>query len=262
MAISLDKIEQKAPALLSLAKQSRVELEKKNLWGHRAKVALVLDYSGSMNQQYKNGSMQRLTERVLSLATGLDDDGDIDFFVFDTNAAHLGTISLDDYQGGVDRLVSGRRMGTTDYAGAFYAVRDHFGFAPPVPAAPAQPKKGLFGFKKKELTPAVQPATTQPAHEPVFAVFLTDGAPNSKPAAVKALVEVSTAPIFWKFLSIGREDMAFLQKLDDLTERFVDNADYKHIGDVDGISNDKLFEALLDEYPTWLDEVRGKGLIR
>lgn len=262
MAISLDKIEQKAPGLLSLAKQSRVELSKHNLEGQKAKVALVLDYSGSMNQQYKNGSMQRLSERVLSLATGLDDDGDIDFFVFDTTAAHLGVISLDDYQGAVDRLVSGRRMGTTDYAGAFLEVRNYFGFAPPVPAPSAPVKKGLFGFKKKEMTPVVQPASPAPAEVPVFAVFLTDGAPNSKPAAVKALVEVSTAPIFWKFLSIGREDMAFLQKLDDLTERFVDNADYKHLGNIDNVGDAELFEALLDEYSTWLQEVREKGLIR
>lgn len=260
MAISFQKIEQEAPALVNLAKLSRVELSKQNLDGQRAKVALVLDYSGSMSQEYRSGKMQRLAEKVLSVATGLDDDGDIDFFVFDSRAEHLGAISLSDYQGSIERLTAGRRMGTTNYAEAFLSVRNHFGFAPPVPVAPV--KKGLFGGLKKELAPTVAPSTSAPAEVPVFAVFLTDGAPDSKPQAIKALTEVSTAPIFWKFLSIGREDMAFLQKLDDLTDRFIDNADYKHIGDVDSISDKELFKALLDEYPTYLTEARAKGLIR
>lgn len=261
MAVSFQKIEEKAPQLIQLAKLSRVELSKQELDGQRAKVALVMDNSGSMARTYKSGAMQRLAERVLAVATGLDDDGNIDYFVFDTNAAYLGEISLDDYVGAVDRLRGNRHMGTTDYAGAFYSVRDHFGFAPPVPVTPPA-KKGLFGGFKKELAPTVAPAQTSPADVPVFAVFLTDGGPNSQAQAVKALTEVSTAPIFWKFLSIGKEDMAFLQKLDDLTDRFVDNADYKHIGDVDALTDKELFKALLDEYPTWLKEVRAKGILR
>lgn len=262
MPISFQKIQEDAPELVNLAKLSRVELSKQNLDGQRAKVVLVLDHSGSMGHEYKSGKMQRLAEKVLSVATGLDDDGDIDFFVFDTDAAHLGAISLTDYKGAIDRLRNGRRMGTTNYAAAFRLVRDHFGFAGPVAATP-EPKRGLFGGLKKQLAPTVAPpAQSGPADVPVFAVFLTDGAPDSKPAAVKALTEVSTAPIFWKFLSIGSEDMAFLQKLDDLTDRFIDNADYKHIGDVDGISDKDLFKALLDEYPTYLTEARTKGLIR
>lgn len=249
MGISLDKVAQQAPALLSLAKNASVALDKSGLNGTVAKVALVLDFSGSMSREYKRGAMQRLAEKVLALGLNLDDDGAIDFFVFDTKAAYLGEISLNDYEGSVERLTRGRHMGTTDYAGAFLAVRDHFGFAPPAV------KKGLFGRTK------VAPAAG-PAEHPVYALFLTDGAPNSKPAAIKALTEVSTAPIFWKFLSIGQESFDFLQKLDDLEERFVDNADYKHIGTVDTLTDTDLFNMLLEEYPQWIKDVRAKGLIK
>lgn len=253
MGLSLDKIEQKAPGLLSLAKTAVDHIDKSGLNGQVAKVALVLDYSGSMGSTYRSGAMQRLAEKVLALGTQFDDDGAIDFFVFDSSAAHLGEITIDDYKGSVDRLTSSRRMGTTNYAAAFLAVRNHFGFAPPAPA-----KKGLFGgFKKAQ--PAVN---VGPANEPVYALFLTDGAPDNKAAAISALTEVSTAPIFWKFLSIGSESMPFLQKLDDLTERFVDNADYQPVGDVDRISDNELFSKLLVEYPEWVKEVRSKGLIK
>lgn len=283
MAISFNKIKEDAPELLSLAKLSRVEISKKELDGHRAKVVLVMDFSISMDNtgQYKSGKMQRLAEKVLAVATGFDDDGDIDFFVFDTEAAYLGAIALNDYKGAVDRLTKGRRKGSTNYAAAFRAVRDHFGFPVPqvvvapqaAPVASAPQAKGFLGGLKKAISSAVEagttatatptyvPATNSPAEIPVFAVFLTDGGPNSRPEAVQALTEVSTAPIFWKFLSIGPENMAFLQKLDDLTERFIDNADYQPIGDVDSISDKELFDLLLVEYPTYLKEARAKGLI-
>lgn len=261
MPISLDKVESTAPGLVSLAKTAKVGLEKRNLYGSRAKVAVVMDYSGSMSREYREGRVQRLTERILALATQLDDDGAIDFFVFDTTAAYLGEVPLTSYQGAVDRLTQGRRMGTTDYAGAFRAVRDHFGFAPP--KVVGGEKKGLFGRRKKVegAVDVALPDGMRPADEPVFAIFLTDGAPNSKPQAVQALIEVSTAPIFWKFLSIGAESFDFLQKLDDLEQRVIDNADYKPIGSIDSLTDDQLIDALLDEYADYVAEARRLGMV-
>lgn len=263
MPISLDKVESTAPGLVSLAKTAKVSLEKRNLFGSKAKVAVVMDYSGSMSREYSSGRVQNLTERILALATQLDDDGAIDFFVFDSSAAYLGEVPLDNYAGAVTRLTQGRRMGTTDYAGAFHAVRDHFGFQPPKLVGGTTEKKGLFGRKKKVegAVDVALPDGLRPANEPVFAIFLTDGAPNSKPKAVQALIEVSTAPIFWKFLSIGAESFDFLQKLDDLEERVIDNADYKPIGSIDALSDEALIDALLDEYGEYVTEARKLGLI-
>lgn len=253
MGISLDKISKQAPSLLKTAEIAVKTIDKARLNGQTAKVAVVLDYSGSMATEYRSGRMQSLTEKVLALATQFDDDGDIDFFVFDSSAAHLGVIGLDDFKGSVARLTNGRRMGTTNYAEAFLKVRDHFGFA-----KSAEPiKKGLFSAFKK-----AQPSTTGPADHPVYALFLTDGAPDNAKAAVDALTDVSTAPVFWKFLSIGPSKMQFLQKLDDLKERFVDNADYQHIGDLDRIAEVDLFDLMLEEFPEWITEVRSKGLIK
>lgn len=280
MSISFAKIQETAPDLLNLSKVSRVELSKKNLDGAKAKVVLVVDYSFSMASEYHKGKVQRLAEKVLAISTGLDDDGEIDFFVFDSGAAHLGVVSLADYKGAVDRLVAARSMGSTNYAAAFLAVRDHFGFPRPIitqPAPPAPPEtsvsgasKAFLGGMKKFLvgnSPAdfipitVTPVPTPPVEMPVFAIFLTDGSPDSRDQATNALIEVSTAPIFWKFLSIGPDPMEFLQELDDLTERNIDNADYQPIGDVEGISDKELFKALLEEYPEYVVKARAKGMI-
>ncbi|MBT2568677.1 VWA domain-containing protein [Arthrobacter sp. ISL-85] len=256
MVLSLEKIGLEAPGLLSLAKTASAAVNLSGLNGQKAKVAVALDFSGSMSAAYKSGSMQRLVEKTLALATQFDDDGAIDFFVFDSSAAYLGEISIADFPGSVDRLTKGRRMGSTNYADAFLSIREHFGFAPPV-----MPKKGLFGLGKAKISPTL-PATAAPSEMPVYVLFLTDGAPDSKNAALQALAEVSTAPIFWKFLSIGREPIAFLEQLDTITQRFVDNANYEPVGDVDGINDALLFEKMLKEFPDWLSEVRNRGLIQ
>ena len=47
-AISLRKVEETAPALVSLYKSAGVSLQRHGLSGERAAVYLVLDYSGSM----------------------------------------------------------------------------------------------------------------------------------------------------------------------------------------------------------------------
>lgn len=252
MTISLEKkieeVQKKAPGLVSLVKEAQVQLAKENLVGTKAKVALVLDHSGSMGHVYRSGAMQRLAEKVLAVANGLDDDGDIEFFVFDSNAAYLGEIGLDNYQGAIDNKIKGRHMGTTAYDKAFYTVRDHYNFTNTA-------KKGLFGFGKKD-------DSITSTDIPVFAIFLTDGAPDSKPAAARALAEVSKTPIFWKFLSIGSANFSFLEKLDDMEGRFIDNANYQHLGnDVDNINSTELFSKILVEYADWLKEAKKKGLL-
>lgn len=252
MGLSIEKIEKEAPKLMTLVKQAVDTIDKSKLNGQKAKVVLCLDFSISMEGLYRDGSMQRFSEKILALATQFDDDGNIDFFVFDTGAAYLGEFGIADFEGSIGRLTKGRRKGSTNYADVMLMIRDHFGFGKPAPA-----KKGLFGKLKK-----VAPSTTEPANEPVYVLFLTDGVPNSEADAVAAITEVSTAPIFWKFLSIGPSKIAFLQKLDDLPSRFVDNADYKHISDVNAVSDAKLFEDLLDEFPEWIETVRSSGLIK
>ena len=248
MGITLDKVEQKAPELLSLAKTAATAIDTARLGGQKSKVALVLDYSGSMSQQYRSGAMQRLVEKVLALGVHLDDDGEIDLFTFDSAARFEGTVTLDNFRGVVDDIVRRRRMGTTDYAAAFSAVLKHYGLSP----------KASGGLLRRRSYEPVGAADGQP----VLAVFLTDGAPNSRTEAVTEITRASYTPVFWQFLSIGSESIAFLQKLDDLEDRYVDNADYKPVGNVDKTRPEDLYGMFLDEYPGWLAEERRRGHIR
>jgi hypothetical protein len=246
----LTKIEQKAPELLPLAKHAQVALGASALNGQKSKLALCLDYSGSMANEYRSGAMQRLSEKVLALGTQLDDDGVIDLFVFDHDAAYLGEVSIDNFQGSVDRLTKGRSMSTTNYAAAFKLIEKHYGFGGSTGGF-----GGLFGKKSGRA------ALKSPAKDPVLVVFLTDGVPNNQQDAVRAITDASYAPIFWQFLSIGRDSIPFLEKLDDLDGRYIDNADYKPVGNVDKLTGEQLIELILDEYPAWVLEERRRGQI-
>lgn len=248
MGINLTKVQEKAPGLVNLVKEADNALVRQGLQGEVARVALCLDFSGSMRSRYSRGEVQDIAERALAIATQFDDDGSIDVFAFDSGADHIGELNLDNYKGGVDRLLANRRMGSTNYAGAFREVNKHFGFDG------SAPKKGLFGGMKKTAS-AGGPVV------PVYTIFLTDGAPDSKTDAENVLRDISGNGIFWKFLSVGRESIPFLEKLDDLKNRVIDNADYQPVGEPSQLDDTRLFDLLLVEYKDWLREARAKGMI-
>lgn len=241
--INLNKINKEAPELLDISKTVSISLEKNKLAMVKAKFGVMMDYSLSMQGRYLSGEVQRVLNKVLPLALAWDDDGEIDFGVFDHKADFLGAVNLNNYRTAVKDMTANRRMGSTNYAEAFSKTLEYYNLKP-------TPKKL---FKKAE------PATSD---IPVFMLFLTDGAPNSQEDAIRALKEASNAPIFWKFISVGRESFDFLQKLDDLKDRFIDNADYKHLGDsVDSIPDAQLIDWLLEEFEPWMGEARAKGLL-
>lgn len=77
-------------ATIDLQKKSvKIVLEKKNLTTVRARVGLVLDITGSMRALYKSGTVQKVVERILAVASQFDDDGLLDVWVYDNEFARL-----------------------------------------------------------------------------------------------------------------------------------------------------------------------------
>ncbi len=228
-AVRLEKeLSQKAPQLVSLVKAAHVSLEKQGLTDHVAKVCLILDISGSMLGLYRSGVVQRICERLLALACLFDDDKSIDVFLFDSRAIEAGSLSADTIDKAVDRLISKHKLGGgTDYAPVMNMVRRFY--------------KG--------------------ATLPVYALFVTDGAPGDKGASQRALREASHEPIFWQFVGVGAERFDFLEKLDELRDRFIDNANFFAVPDPSVLSDHEVYTLLLKEYPAWLQLARQHHLI-
>ncbi|MCC3652915.1 VWA domain-containing protein [Streptomyces sp. S07_1.15] len=236
-AIPPEKLRKTAPGLVSLYKAASAALDKEGLAGQRAAVYLVLDRSGSMRGYYKDGTVQHLAEQALGLSANLDDDGTVPVVFFSTDIDGTADIALDDYKGRIEALHADLgHMGRTNYHRAIETVVEH--------------------YKKSGST------------APAFVIFQTDGAPTSKAAAEKALCEAAELPLFWQFIGFGETDAKgfdFLRKLDNLSvpeRRKADNAGFFHAGpEPKKLTNRKLYEQLLAEFPTWLEEAREKGIL-
>ncbi|MGW0117369.1 vWA domain-containing protein [Streptomyces sp. NPDC003327] len=238
MALSLQKVEETAPALVSLYKQAGVSLRKHGIDGQRVAVYLVVDYSGSMKPYYNNGSVQALADRVLGLSAQLDDDGRVPVVFFSTDVDAETDIRVDDHVGRIERIVAGLgHMGKTSYHLAMDAVIDHY----------------------------LDSGSTAPA----LVVFQTDGGPINRLAAERYVCKAARLPLFWQFVGFGdpgSKQFDFLRRLDELAvpaKRPVDNSGFFHAGqDPSRVSDEELYDRLVSEFPAWLAAARAQGIVR
>ncbi|WP_370411900.1 VWA domain-containing protein [Streptomyces fradiae] len=238
MAMSLRKVEESAPALVSLYKKAGDSLRRHGMEGQRAAVYLVVDYSGSMKPYYADGTVQALADRVLGLSAQLDDDGRVPVVFFSTDIDAETEIELADHEGRIDRIVAGLgHMGKTSYHLAMDAVIDHY----------------------------LDSGTDAPA----LVVFQTDGGPINRPAAERYVCKAARLPLFWQFVGFGdpgSRQFDFLRKLDELAvpaKRAVDNAGFFHAGkDPRKVPDAELYDRLVAEFPGWLAAARAQGIVR
>lgn len=223
-AISFDKV---PTGLVSLTKTAAVSLEKAGLTGQRAAVYLVLDHSGSMTGFYRDGSVQRLAEQALGLSANLDDDGLVPLIYFGSRVDQAADVRLDSYQGVINRTHQNVAWGSTNYAAAIDHVVDSHASNP----------------------------------GPALVIFQTDGSPDSRPAAVDALREASRLPLFFAFVGFGN-NIHFLEQLDTLGGRAVDNASFFHARDPHRTSDADLYDGITHEYAGWLTAATAAGIVR
>lgn len=201
---------------------NKICLTKKPLANLKARVKLVLDYSGSMDELYYNGSVQRVVEKIVPLALQFDDDGELEVYLFSNGCRQIKNCSLANVAHYVKNNVSGS-MGGTSYAPVI---------------------KEITSNCKGDL--------------PDYVIFITDGNNDDYNQATDAIVRASRKPIFWQFIGIGNSHFSYLEELDDMEGRYVDNADFFPVNKMEDITYDKL----LTEFPQWLEFPKVKEMLR
>lgn len=226
MSISLSKEERIQK--INLRKSEIVSLCKANpvLDGLTSRVALILDYSGSMQSLYENGTVQEVIENILPLAMQFDDNGEMECWLFHDSFVRLPPVTLNNFYGYVKQNTAGKRMGGT----AFTPVLEDIG------------KKYL-----KE----------EPVQLPTYVLFITDGENNDRTHTTNIIRKLSRYPIFFQFVGIGSCSFDYLHKLDEMTERYVDNANFFAVSNPSAIT----YKQLLAEYPTWVADEKVKRMI-
>ncbi|MFJ7973451.1 vWA domain-containing protein [Psychrobacillus sp. NPDC096389] len=219
---------------ISLRKEKvGIILEKKKLVNEKARVGLVLDISGSMRSLYKSGEVQKVVERVLAVASQFDDDGALDVWVYDNEFSRLPAATEKNFDGYVDQYIlkneSVHKFGRND--------------------EPRVMEDVIQKYIREDSS-----------EEPVFLVFINDG--GCKTGIKKPIVQSSDKPIFWQFVGVGDSNFEVLKKLDVMEGRFIDNASFFHILEIEKMSDDDLYNELLNEFPMWLKEAREKKVLK
>jgi hypothetical protein len=190
---------------------------------------------------------------VLGLSmSGLDDDGNVQVFPFHHEALESFVVDATNYSGAIERWryedvpVGGkglfgkqkterreRRMGGTEYTAAIEAVVDY------------ATSEGMLAHGKP----------------PVLVVFQTDGGSGNVHVVKQLLTQHASLPIFWQFLGLG-SNTSFLDVLDNLPGRVVDNVGKCSFPKVSNIPDEEFYDTLISEFlPSWLPEARRLGIV-
>ena len=206
--------------VIDMSKGSKIDMSK-----HTARVALAMDYSGSMSELYYSGDVQDVITRLLPIALKFDDNGELESWLFSTQCDGLPAVNINNYKGYVDKVMLKSRMlmGGTRYAPVLEEIVKY--------------------YKDKH-----------PSDIPAFVMFITDGE-NSDPRDTENIIrELSNYNMFVQFVGIGDENFNFLEKLDDLSGRKTDNTGFIKVEDINKMTDEELYTEMLRQYKDWLNK--------
>lgn len=222
----------------------RIDLAKKEvsnagLSNQKAQIVVALDISGSMSEMLSNGTIQEAFDRLLPLGLQFDDDGKIDVWLFhDKSFNHKTEFTLKNRENFIQReILSKYQLGGTSYAPIINDISIKYKSA------------GKSGFFSKS--------------DPVYVIFITDGDCSDHSQSESAIKNASSKGIFWQFIGVSGSPYGFdfLNKIDNMAGRTVDNANFFHINDLNRIDDKELYNRMLNEFPSWLTEAKNKRII-
>ena len=218
--------------MVDLKKKVKVVLEKNKLTGVKARIVLLMDRSGSMSGLYACGAVQETIERLVAVASQMSTTESMDVMLFNTSVSTFPSVTEHTVDGYVREEIVRKASigGGTSYAPAINAIVQQYG------------RRG--------------------ATEPTLVFFITDGENDDLNQARRAIKEASHYGIFFQFVGIGNEDFRFLNELDTMEGRLIDNANFFELNDLRRISDEELYERILVEFPSWIPLAKGAGVLK
>lgn len=221
--------------IVSLSKKSGVDLG-----SAKAKVVVVLDYSGSMSRLYSNGTVQRTISRLVPLGLTFDDNGSIDVYLFQNSYKKIADLDLSNYENYVRDVIntSGYSMGGTAYAPVLRAIIEGDSYK----------QGGFLGFGGKTVTTE----SIVDDGDATFILFITDGENADRRETDEIIKKSSDMNVFIQFIGIGCEKFEYLEMLDDIPGRKRDNTGFSKMKDLDKADDNELYTNVLKQFSGWL----------
>ncbi|WP_405940559.1 VWA domain-containing protein [Streptomyces sp. NBC_00726] len=239
---------------LSLRKQQvAVSLSKHGLDRLTARVILVLDASGSMSALYSRGTVAGVTERMAAVAAQLDDDGAMQAWTFASNPARLPDLTIGELPEWLRLHV---RVGQVSLFGR---KKPRKGL---VPGQVDMRAVGIQNEEQKVIAEVRAYVRTNPVPAPTLVLFFSDGGVYRNNEIERELRAAVEEPVFWQFIGLGRAQYGVLERFDTMPGRRVDNVGFFAVDDIEQLSDQKLYDRLLSEFPSWLSAARQAGILR
>lgn len=219
-----------------------------------------------MASLYSDGSVQALVEKLLPFGMALDANGTLDAYIFDDHATKIKEVTSSNICDFVNKNIIGKyQMGGTNYAPIINMIVKDFGGVMHDHSTLASKGKSWLEKAKSALsggsTASPAPSDVKKFDHPVYVAFVTDGDCGDKAATRQAMINASYNGIFFQFIGIGGASFGFLQELDEMEGRLVDNANFQKATDINAATDDHLYDILMKEYPGYPAQARKLGLI-
>jgi len=194
------------------------------------RVAAMVDVSGSMADEFADGSTQKVFDQLMGVGYKLDDDGQVDVWSFNHDQQYIGTANPGNFANFMKKL---KVTGGTNYGPVLKAVMD-FMFAG---AAPPAKTGGFFGLGKKAA------GSTGSDETPVLAIMITDGeSGDSYNDLVRIMKDAQSKNIYFQMVGINNQGEQFrtLRKLADE----MDNVGFIRMNGFN-VTDEQLYEELM-----------------
>lgn len=263
MSVTIEKLEASKEVVMNLAKDKGLDTPK-------VRVVLAMDYSGSMRNLYEDGFVQHVFERIVPVAMAFDDDGEMPVYIFNDSYARIQPdVNAENVVGYVDKEIRSKySFSGTKYSPVLEAVVNQMlkdiGSTQPVEEKKSGFLSRMFGGEKKTDIPQTC------ADMPTLLIVITDGddEDTDKPKATKVIVEASKHALFIQFIPLKHargEKPAYLDKLDTMSGRFLDNVNCSEEvteEDFKTMTDEDFYGIFLEEFPGWYAEAEQKGLFK
>lgn len=226
------------PSFVQLYKQ-RLEALKSplavsGLQGKTFKFVFALDMSFHNALPLKNGSVQEFIERTLPMSAYFNDRVSIDLFLFNEQALnHNNEYSLQNAENFLNKEIMFKyHLSESYYAPVMQKILNKY-------------------------------SNAGKNSEPVVVFFITAGDCEDARAAENEVVNASSKGVFWQFVGLGgdKTKYSFLNKLDKLQGRRVDNASFVHFSDIESTKNEEFYNTMFLELPKWFNSAKSVGII-
>lgn len=222
---------------LDLTKKFELNLEKAGFtFIPTMPTKLRVDKSGSMDEEFANGWVQKTIDLFIGAAMKFDDDGELDMGFFDTHA-HLTEAATADDAGSYLRT-KGRSIyasNGTNYAPIIESCE--------TPVKKVE-KKGIFGklFGNKD-----EAVTTAAVRQ--YVGVITDGDAADNRTFEQRLAETD-GNTFYQFIAIGNQvNLTYMKKVASQYK----HVEFKHIPDPHRMTDDSFYELLCnDKFKAWI----------